>query len=59
MYEELKFLLNEYATLIQHDVTDRSLSWLPSQRPNKQLTESDAETYTQPMNRSHGTLWLN
>ena len=27
--------------------------------PDKQLKESDADTYTQPMDRSLGTLWLN
>ena len=40
-------------------LTDRSLAWLPSERPNKQLKESDADIYTQPMDRSQGSLWLN
>ena len=31
---------------------ERSLAWLPSERPNKQLEESDADTYTHLMNRS-------
>jgi hypothetical protein len=31
---------------------NRSLAWLPSERPNKQLRESDADIYTQPMDRS-------
>jgi hypothetical protein len=38
---------------------DRSLVWLLSERPNNQLKESDADTYTQPMERSWGILWLN
>ena len=33
-------------------LTDRSLAWVPSERPNKQLMESEADTYTQPMDRS-------
>ena len=40
-------------------LTDRSLTWLPSERPNKQLTETDADTYTQPMDRSWDPLLLN
>ena len=28
------------------------LAGLPSKRPNKQLTETKADTYTQPMDRS-------
>jgi hypothetical protein len=28
---------------------DRSLAWMPSERPNKQLKESDTDTYNQPM----------
>jgi hypothetical protein len=31
---------------------DRSLAWLPSERPNKQLKESYADIWTQPMDRS-------
>jgi len=38
---------------------ERSLSWLPSKRPNKELNETDADTYTQPMNQSQGSLKLN
>ena len=38
---------------------DRSLAWLSSERPSKQLKESDADTITQPMDRSLGPLWLN
>jgi hypothetical protein len=30
-------------------LTDRSLARLPSERPNKQLTETEAVTCTQPM----------
>jgi hypothetical protein len=40
-------------------LADRSLAWLPSERPNKQLKESDADTSTQPMAWSPGPLWLN
>jgi hypothetical protein len=40
-------------------LTDRSLTWLPSERPSEQLTETDADTYTQPIDRSLGPLWLN
>jgi hypothetical protein len=43
---------------------DRSLEWLPSERPSKQLKESDADIYTKwlqskPMDWSQGPLWLN
>jgi hypothetical protein len=40
-------------------LTDRGLAWLSSEGPNKQLKESDADTYTQTMDRSWGPLWLN
>jgi hypothetical protein len=30
-------------------LTDKSLAWLPSEKPNKQLKEPDADSYTQPM----------
>jgi hypothetical protein len=30
--------------------TDRSLAWLPSEKPNKQLIKTDTDTDTQPMN---------
>lgn len=40
-------------------LTDRSLALLPSERPYKQLNKSDADTYTQTMERSWGPLWLN
>jgi hypothetical protein len=30
-------------------LTERSLAWLSSERPNKQLTETDTDTYTQPL----------
>jgi hypothetical protein len=33
-------------------VTNRGLSLLPSKRPNKQLKESYADIYTQPLGRS-------
>jgi hypothetical protein len=26
------------------------MAWLSSKRPNKQLTETEADTYTQPLN---------
>jgi hypothetical protein len=29
-------------------LTKRDLAWLPSERPNKHLKESDADIYTQP-----------
>jgi hypothetical protein len=32
-------------------LTKRGLAWLPSERPNKQLKESDADICTQPMDR--------
>jgi hypothetical protein len=38
--------------------TERSLTRLPSKRPNKQLTESEGDTYTQPMERSWVPVWL-
>jgi hypothetical protein len=34
------------------------LPWLPSERPKKQLKESDADTCTQPMDRNCWALWL-
>jgi hypothetical protein len=40
-------------------LTKRSLAWLPPQKANKQLKESDADIYTQPMDRSQGSPWLN
>ena len=40
-------------------LTDRSLAWLSSERTNKQVKESDANTYTQTMDRRQGLLWLN
>jgi hypothetical protein len=33
-------------------LADRSLAWLPSKMPNKQLTKSDADTYIQSLDRS-------
>ena len=30
-------------------LTDRSLPWLSSERPYQQLTETEADTYTQPL----------
>ena len=35
------------------------ISWLPSERPNKHLKESDADVCTQPMDRSRWPLLLN
>ena len=40
-------------------LTDRNLAWELAERPNKQLKESDADTYTQPMYRSQRPVWLN
>jgi hypothetical protein len=34
----------------------RILAWLLSERPNKQLKESDADTYTQPMDHPCGRI---
>ena len=41
-------------------VTDSAvyLAWLPSERPNKELTESDTYTSTQSMDGSWEPLWL-
>ena len=39
--------------------SEKSLVWLPSERPNKQLNMSNTDTNTQPMDRSQGPLWLN
>jgi hypothetical protein len=33
-------------------LTKRDLSWLTSERPNKQLKESDTDIYTQPMDKT-------
>jgi hypothetical protein len=33
------------------ELTKRDLSWLNSERPNKQLKESHADIFTQPMDR--------
>jgi hypothetical protein len=35
-------------------LTDRSLPWLSSERPYQQLTETEADTYTQPLDWSRG-----
>jgi hypothetical protein len=40
-------------------LTEGDLSCLPSERPNKQLKESDTDTCTQPMYRSIWPLLLN
>ena len=40
-------------------LADRNLAWLPSEKPNKRLKESDAHTSTQPMDKSPGPPWLN
>ena len=40
-------------------LTDRRLAGLSSERLNKQLTEKDTDTYTQPMDWRQGPLWLN
>jgi len=41
-------------------LTDRSPAWLPTtERPNKQLKESDVVTCTKPKDRNWGLLWLN
>jgi hypothetical protein len=40
-------------------LTKRNLSWLPSERPNKQLKESDARIHAQPMDRNFWLPWLN
>ena len=39
--------------------TWRTLAWLFSEKPNKQLTGTDIDTYTQQMDWSQGILWLN
>jgi hypothetical protein len=39
--------------------TDRSLAWLTSERPNEQLTETDLDTSTQPLDWIWGSQWLN
>ena len=31
-------------------LTDRKLAWLSFERSNQQLTETDTDTYTQPLN---------
>jgi hypothetical protein len=40
-------------------LTVRNLEWIPYERPNKHLNESDADTYIQPMDRRWGLVWLN
>ena len=40
----ITFILLHFGVL-----TDWSLAWLPSERPNKQQAKRDADTYTQPM----------
>jgi hypothetical protein len=37
----------------------QELAWLPSESPNKQLKEPEADIYTQPMDKSPGPLWWN
>ena len=40
-------------------LADRRLAWLPSEKSNKEVRVSDADTSTQPMDRSQRPLWLN
>jgi hypothetical protein len=40
-------------------LTDGSLTWLPSEKPYQQLTETDADTYIQLLDWGLGPLWLN
>jgi hypothetical protein len=40
-------------------LTDRILAWLPSKRFKKHMKESDADTYTELIDRSWGLLRLN
>jgi hypothetical protein len=40
---------NAFSVVFKCKNQDRSLAWLSSEGPNKQLTETDADTYTQPM----------
>jgi hypothetical protein len=40
-------------------LTDRGLSCLSFKKSNKQLTETDTDTFTQPLDWSQGPLWLN
>ena len=47
--------LNPYVATHTYD----RRAWLPFERPNNQLKESDADTKTQPMDGSWGLLWLN
>jgi hypothetical protein len=51
---ELENIILSEVTQTQKDMHDGSLAWLPFKRSNKQLKESDADTYTQPMHRSQG-----
>ena len=37
------------ATIIDAMVSLQTRAWLPSESPNKQLTEIDVDTYIQPM----------
>ena len=40
-------------TLLCYDMlTDRNLAWLSSERPNQQLTETEADTYTHRLDGS-------
>jgi hypothetical protein len=39
-------------------LTKRDLSWLPSERPNKQLKESDADICTQPITFSFFKMFI-
>jgi len=46
---ELESIILSEVTQAQRNIYDRSLPWLPSEKSNKQLTETDTDTYTQPM----------
>jgi hypothetical protein len=46
---ELENIILCKVTQTQKDMHDRSLAWLSSERLYQQLTETDADTYRQPL----------
>jgi hypothetical protein len=50
--------LDTITEAVEHSLK-RDFSWLPSERPNNQLKESDADICTQPVARSSLALLLN
>ena len=40
-----------------YELADLSLAWLSSERHHQRLTDTDADTHSQPWDSGHGSLW--